>query len=106
MELLNQKKWIIEIRNYLMICVGLAIFAVGWTAFLIPAEMTGGGVSGIAAIVFFATKTIPMGITTFVINALLLAIAWRILGTRFCINTLFCTVVLQKQLIDLKVILT
>lgn len=95
MELLNQKKLIIEVRNYLMICVGLAIFAIGWTAFLIPAEMTGGGVSGIAAIVYFATKTIPMGITTFVINALLLAIAWRILGTRFCVNTLFCTVVLS-----------
>ncbi|HPE40715.1 MAG TPA: YitT family protein [Bacteroidales bacterium] len=111
MELLNQKKLWFEIRNYFMICVGLSIFALGWTAFLIPAEMTGGGVSGIAAIIYFATKSIPMGVSTFVINAILLAIAWRILGTKFCINTLFCTVVLSlffglgqsiftKQIID------
>jgi len=78
-----------------MICVGLAIFAVGWTAFLIPEKITGGGVSGIAAILFFATGTIPVGITTLVINVILLAIAWKILGPRFCINTLFCTVVLS-----------
>ena len=78
-----------------MICVGLAIFAVGWTAFLIPAEMTGGGVSGIAAIIFYATGYVPIGVSTFMINAILLAIAWKILGTKFCLNTLFCTVVLS-----------
>lgn len=78
-----------------MICVGLAIFAVGWTAFLIPEKITGGGVSGIAAILYFATGTIPVGVTTLVINTILLAIAWKILGPRFCINTMFCTIVLS-----------
>ncbi|MBP1673631.1 MAG: hypothetical protein H6Q25_1446 [Bacteroidetes bacterium] len=92
---LRNKTLILEIRNYLMICVGLAIFAVGWTAFLIPEKITGGGVSGIAAILYFATGTIPVGVTTLVINCILLAIAWKILGTRFCINTLFCTIVLS-----------
>lgn len=92
---INQKKVLIEVRNYFMICVGLAIFAVGWTAFLIPAEMTGGGVSGIAAIIYFATGSIPMGVSTFLINALLLAVAWRVLGTKFCLNTLFCTIILS-----------
>ena len=92
---INQKRILLEFRNYFMICVGLAIFAVGWTAFLIPAEMTGGGVSGIAAIIFYATGYVPIGVSTFLINAILLAIAWKILGTKFCLNTLFCTVVLS-----------
>lgn len=91
---INQKKILSEIRNYFMICVGLAIFAVGWTAFLIPAEMIGGGVSGISAIIFFATG-FSIGGSTFLINAILLAIAWKILGTKFTLNTLFCTAVLS-----------
>jgi len=81
--------------DYFFICVGLAIFAFGWTAFLTSNQMTGGGVAGLAAIIYFATSSIPMGITIFAVNAILIAIAWRILGTRFCINTLLCTIILS-----------
>jgi uncharacterized membrane-anchored protein YitT (DUF2179 family) len=57
--------------------------------------MTGGGVTGLAAIIYFATSSIPMGVTIFVINAVLIAIAWRVLGPKFCINTLLCTIILS-----------
>lgn len=57
-------------------------------------EVTGGGVAGIASILYFATK-FPIGITTFLFNAILIAIAWRILGTKFCINSLICTFILS-----------
>lgn len=83
-----------EIKSYLFITLGLAIFVVGWSAFLTSFEVTGGGVAGIASILFFATK-IPIGLTTFVLNAILIAIAWRILGTRFCVNSLVCTIILS-----------
>jgi uncharacterized membrane-anchored protein YitT (DUF2179 family) len=91
---MNKKHLFTSIKNYFFIVIGLAIFAFGWTAFLIPMELTGGGVSGIAAVLFFATK-FPIGITTFAINLILLAIAWRILGPRFCINTLISTAILS-----------
>jgi len=91
---LNRKKIFGELKNYFIICIGLAIFAFGWTAFLIPAQMTGGGVSGISAIIYYASG-IPIGTSTLVINVVLLAIAWKILGPRFCLNTLFCTIVLS-----------
>jgi len=81
--------------DYSAICVGLAIFAFGWTAFLTPNQMTGGGVTGLAAIIYFATKSIPMGVTILVVNAVLIAIAWRILGPRFSINTIICTIILS-----------
>lgn len=84
-----------EIENFLFITVGLAVFAFGWNAFLIPCEVTGGGVTGIASIIYFANHSIPIAITTFAINFILVLIAWRILGSKFCINTIVCTVILS-----------
>jgi len=75
--------------------MGLAVFAFGWTAFLTPNQMTGGGVTGLAAIIYFAIHSIPMGATILVVNALLIAIAWRILGPKFSINTIICTIILS-----------
>src|SRR5574344_277025 len=92
---MRPKELLKEIKNYFFICVGLAIFSFGWTAFLIPSEITGGGSSGIAAILYFATGTIPVGISTFVFNIFLVAIAWKVLGRKFCINTMICTVILS-----------
>lgn len=83
-----------EIKNFFFITIGLAIFVLGWSAFMTPFEVTGGGVAGIAAILFFALK-VPIGLTTFIINVILIAIAWKILGTRFCINSLICTAIMS-----------
>ena len=41
-----------EAKNYLFITIGLAIFVLGWSAFMTPFEVTGGGVAGIASILF------------------------------------------------------
>ena len=91
---MKAKKILNVIRNYFFITLGLAIFTFGWTAFLLPNKVTGGGISGIAAVLYFATG-LPVGITTLVLNIILVAIAWRILGRRFCIDTLICTVIMS-----------
>jgi len=95
MKKIELKKLGSVVYDYFFICVGLAIFAFGWTAFLTPNQMTGGGVAGLAAIIYFATSSIPMGVTIFAVNAILIAIAWRVLGPKFCINTLLCTIILS-----------
>ncbi len=77
-----------ELRDYLFITFGLMSYALGWSAFLLPYQITTGGVTGIGAIVFYATG-IPIQVTYFIINAILLAGAFRILGTRFSIKTLY-----------------
>ncbi|MCQ2286440.1 MAG: YitT family protein [Bacteroidales bacterium] len=82
------------LQNYLMVAVGIAILSFGWTAFMLPHQITGGGVSGIAAVLYFATG-LPVGISTMAINTLLVLIAWRILGRRFCINTIICSALLS-----------
>ncbi len=77
-----------EIKDYAIITFGLLLFVLGWVFFIIPAEITGGGVSGIAAVVYFATK-IPVSITFLVINAILVLIAIKILGASFGVKTIY-----------------
>lgn len=75
-------------RSYSIMIFGLAIFALAWTAFLIPHRITGSGVSGIGALVFYATE-IPVGYTYFVINVGLLLVAIKVLGANFGVKTVF-----------------
>ncbi len=76
------------VRSYAIIVFGLLLYALSWTAFLIPHKITGGGVSGIGALVFYATG-IPMGYTYFVINIGLILIAIKMLGANFGVKTIF-----------------
>lgn len=82
-----------EIRSHIVIAFGLFLYVLAWTAFLIPNEIVGGGVSGIASLVFFATK-FPVGITVLIINAILLLGAIKILGPKFAIRTIYGVLVL------------
>ncbi len=81
------------IKDYVIITFGLLLFVIGWVLFLIPAEITGGGVSGVAAVVFFATK-IPVSITFLAINIVLVLIAIKILGASFGVKTIYSIAVL------------
>jgi uncharacterized membrane-anchored protein YitT (DUF2179 family) len=60
----------------------------GWTIFLLPNNLVGGGVSGFAAILYYATG-IPMGYTYLILNVILLIIAIKILGTGFGGKTIY-----------------
>jgi uncharacterized membrane-anchored protein YitT (DUF2179 family) len=91
---LSTKNVLISIKKYFFICLGLAVFAFGWTAFLIPNNLMGGGISGIATLIYFALK-IPIGISTLVLNLILIAIALKILGPRFGTSTVVCTLLLS-----------
>lgn len=81
-------------QKWIMIAIGLALFAFGWSAFLIPSKLMGGGISGIASLLYFATK-IPIGISTLTLNLILVGTAFKILGGKFSINTIVCTVILS-----------
>ena len=85
---LSQAIWLRELKDYLMIAIGLIFYGVGWTVFLLPNDITTGGVPGISSIVYWAVG-IPVQYTYFVINAVLLALSLRILGFKFSIKTIF-----------------
>lgn len=92
---MNAKKIFNFIEKYFFITLGLALFAFGWTAFLIPNQVTGGGINGIASIIYFANPSVSVGVWVFLMNIVLVAIAWKILGKRFCIDTIVCTVIMS-----------
>lgn len=81
------------IKAHVIITFGLLINALGWTLFLIPAEITGGGITGVATIVFYGTH-IPVAVTYLAINAVLILLSIRMLGTSFGIKTIFSVAVL------------
>ena len=61
---------------------------VGLNLFLLPNQITMGGVMGVASIVYWGTG-IPAQNTYFAINALLLVAALKVLGWRFCAKTVY-----------------
>ena len=71
-----------------MIAVGMILYGIGWTVFLLPNDITTGGVPGIASIVYWATG-FPVQYTYFSINFFLLLLALKLLGLKFCIKTIF-----------------
>jgi uncharacterized membrane-anchored protein YitT (DUF2179 family) len=87
------KKVLQNIKVYAIITLGLFINALGWTAFLIPAEITGGGITGVATLIFYATK-FPVGVSYLIINAILILASIKVLGKGFGIKTIFATVTL------------
>jgi len=88
------RKLAIAIKDYIIISFGLFLFALGWVVFLIPAEITGGGVSGVGAVLYFAAK-IPVSITYLSVNAFLVLIAIKILGANFGVKTIYSILVLS-----------
>ena len=76
------------VKEYGLITFGLLAYSMGWTIFLLPNNLVGGGVSGFAAILYYATG-IPMGYTYLILNVILLIIAIKILGTGFGGKTIY-----------------
>ena len=88
----GKKAWI-SVREYFFIAIGLLLYSAAWKAFLLPHQITGGGVTGIGAIIYYATN-IPISVTFFTINFVLLAIAVRSVGWAFCFRTIYGVAVL------------
>ena len=76
------------VKDYMVIIFGLLLYALGWVGFLLPNEITTGGVTGIAALIYYGTK-IPVSVSYFTINVILLLAAIKILGLKFFVRTIF-----------------
>ena len=82
------------IRAHLIITFGLLLTAVAWTAFLIPAKITGGGITGVSTLIFYASG-FPLGISYLIINSILILFAIKILGRDFGVKTVFSVIVMS-----------
>lgn len=92
-----KKSIVLEAKEYVMITLGLIIYAFGWVFFLLPFKLVSGGTAGIGAIIQYATG-FPMQYTYFIINVGLLFIAVKELGIRFCLKTIYAVFALTFSL--------
>lgn len=75
-------------RDYIFITVAMAIYAFGFCAFILPEKVVIGGLAGIGTIVYL-TLGIPVAITQYACNLALLAIAYKIVGKKFVLGTIY-----------------
>lgn len=88
MQIFKKKHHIII--SYLVITLGILTYTFAWAAFMLPARIVGGGVSGISSVLYYAVGLpLPIGVMNFIINGILLVVGFRVLGSKFGANTIY-----------------
>ena len=77
-----------EIKSYVIISLGTFLYCFSWVAFLIPHGVAGGGVTGIASIIYYATG-FEISYTYLMVNVGLLIAGTMILGNAFGLKTIY-----------------
>lgn len=95
----NYSNLFTNLKDYLFIILGLMLYGLGFTAFILPHEIVIGGLSGVGTLVYFATSgLIPVAVTQYVCNLILLAFAFRIVGKTFVLRTIFGATVISLSI--------
>ena len=74
-------------KDYVMITFGLLCYAFGFTAFILPEKIVIGSVTGLSSLIHFWLGW-NVAATYYVINIILLAIAFRSVGKQFVLRTI------------------
>lgn len=89
----SSNKVFLFIKEYFLITLGILTYVLGWTVFLVPNNLIGGGVTGIASIIQYASGgVIKIGYSYFAINAILLVAALFLLGRSFGAKTVYAII--------------
>ncbi len=81
------RKILNTVKDYVMITLGLFCYAFGFTAFILPEEIVIGSVTGLSSLIHFALGW-NVAVTYYVINIILLCIAFRSVGKQFVLRTI------------------
>lgn len=88
-----------QARDYVIIVLGIALYSIGFTVFILPHNIVVGGMAGFATLVYYASfKAFPVAVTMYVTNCLLLVLGWRTLGKGFVVRTIFGMTVLSLMI--------
>jgi uncharacterized membrane-anchored protein YitT (DUF2179 family) len=74
-------------KDYLSIALGTFMYALGVTQFIMPHHFVMGGLTG-AAVLFNYAFGLPVSLMVFGMNALLLLISFKVLGSEFLVKTI------------------
>lgn len=92
---LSLTKAAIGLKEYIILGLGMFLYAFGWTACIIPAGGMGGGATGMSMLLNAVFPAITLGQFVFIINGILLLIGGFIVGWNFGIKTIYCIIVLS-----------
>ncbi len=99
MKLSRKNVWT-STRDYFMIVFGIMMYSFGFSAFIFPEKIVIGGMAGFGTVIFFVTQRlfgygIPVAVTSYVANLILLAFASRTVGKLFVWRTIFGATILS-----------
>lgn len=97
---LSKKQLWYSIRDYAVIVFGILLYSFGFTAFIFPEKVVIGGVTGLGTIIYFVTLDafgtgVPVAVSQYAINLILLFFAYRIVGRQFVVRTVFGATVIS-----------
>lgn len=97
---MNAKKIFAHVLDYAVLTFGIVIYCLSWTSFLIPNGIASGGGTGLCTIIYFASNgTIPVSVSFFILNAILLILGFLALGKAFGVKTIYA-IILSTVLFD------
>lgn len=82
------------LKDFLSINFGMAVYALGWAAFLLPYHITTGGMTGLFAILYYVTN-FPISAAVLISNAFLLLISFKPLGWKFASKSAYAAIALS-----------
>ncbi len=84
-----------QMKDFFFIFFGILLYAFGYTSFILPEQVVMGGVSGLSALIFYATG-IPAGVSLAVLNITMLLMAFRALTRQFTIRTIIGVAIMSS----------
>lgn len=99
---MNKKKF--DLREYMIITLGVLITAAGVYFFMIPGHIVVGSLSGLV-LVLSNFVPLPISVMTFLLNALLLVFGFIVIGREFGAKTIYTSILLPAFLRMFEVIL-
>lgn len=96
----SRKQLLLSLRDYAVIVFGIFLYSFGFTAFIFPEKVVIGGVTGLGTIIYLVTLNafgtgVPVAVSQYAINLILLFFAFRVVGRQFVIRTVFGATVIS-----------
>lgn len=85
------------VKDYLFILIGVSLYAIGYSAFLLPERIVMGGLTGVASLLYFAWGWTP-AFVIWSLNVILLTIAFRFLSKQFVVRTIIGVTLLSLMI--------
>lgn len=86
-------------RDFLIIILGITLYSLGFTLFVLPHDIVIGGMAGFSTLVYYATSgALPVAAVMYGMNGLLLLMGARTLGKSFLIKTIFGATLMSLEI--------